>query len=489
MEAVNSITDLRNLVGINSTSIVQVLGYYEPGDGGGGLFYWDESSIEEDNTGTIIEPNLPVTNGRWIRDFSGSVNVKWFGAKGDGNTNDYASITAAITYSSANYLKLRLPASEYRINTPIDIKSLSILVGDGLDATVIRYYGSSGSALNFSGLINAPIVKCRVEDLSIFNHGSGNNGLFLNYCLYCMFKNIRVYGFVVGIAVSNSWNNDFNFCICDFNTQDGINLSTTDANALNFNSCQSVNNARSGLFTSGGRAVTFNGCTFETNGSYGVFISGGADYRPLNYTFTGCYIEGNTEFEILIQSGTTYIPYGITIRDCYFEFISGKAELAIRVVNVNGLVVDGCTFDDQDGAYTNSIYLSTGSTIKGVVWGYNTDSSVSGVYSEVVYRNLNKQLAVAQGNFTVASSVITSVNAFGIAGIVRISAGVFEVTLSEELPDLFYTVICSAINPATTYTYTASPTSPISKTTFSILTGALSSTPADPERVTFVVYK
>lgn len=62
---------------------------------GGGVFYYDASdTTSTDNNGTVV-----VTSGgaRWKRIFSGSVDATWFGARGDGATDDTAAITAAIT--------------------------------------------------------------------------------------------------------------------------------------------------------------------------------------------------------------------------------------------------------------------------------------------------------------------------------------------------------------------------------------------------------
>ena len=53
---INNIAELRLISGVDANKL-EVLGYYEKGDGGGGLFYWDSTSIEPDNRSTIIQAN------------------------------------------------------------------------------------------------------------------------------------------------------------------------------------------------------------------------------------------------------------------------------------------------------------------------------------------------------------------------------------------------------------------------------------------------
>lgn len=70
-------------------------GYYASNDGGGGQFYWDQSSIAGDNGGTVIAPNDGV--GRWIRAGTNNVyNAAWFGVVGNGVSNDTAALQRAL---------------------------------------------------------------------------------------------------------------------------------------------------------------------------------------------------------------------------------------------------------------------------------------------------------------------------------------------------------------------------------------------------------
>lgn len=136
---INSISDLKQSEVFDDKE-VNVLGYYTKGDGGGGLFYWDSTSDKADNGGTIIQAT-GITIGRWKRIYSGAVNVKWFGAKGDGVFDDKNKIQEALDFASEIYI----PQGDYFISDKIFPRSSQKITGAGkkvaniIPANVVSY--------------------------------------------------------------------------------------------------------------------------------------------------------------------------------------------------------------------------------------------------------------------------------------------------------------------------------------------------------------
>lgn len=117
-----------------------VLGYHQPHDGGGGLFVWEADQNPNDVYGTSgrAENALWVSSaaeedGYWRRIVMGdAVNVRWFGARGDGRSNDADAINNAIWM--AGYLDMArvfIPEGTYAISAPIRLTWASGLTVQG----------------------------------------------------------------------------------------------------------------------------------------------------------------------------------------------------------------------------------------------------------------------------------------------------------------------------------------------------------------------
>ena len=109
---------------INTTAIVK-------DNNRGGVFIYDGAQSGVNNGGTIF-------NG-WVRQYDGAVNVKWFGAVGDGVTDDTSAIQAAIDAASPNG-SVFIPNGNYSISDSINVTGPITIFGE-----------NTGSQVNLAG--------------------------------------------------------------------------------------------------------------------------------------------------------------------------------------------------------------------------------------------------------------------------------------------------------------------------------------------------
>lgn len=133
-----------------------VIGYYAGSNIGGGVFYWDGSSVAPHNGGTVIEVTGVVT-GRWVRQGVGSkIYADWFGIR-PSPVNDTALTQAAMNACSLQHPGCNFvfrngtyvfgPAVDNRaiISLPAGVypetENATITVEDGLVTSTTRFEG------------------------------------------------------------------------------------------------------------------------------------------------------------------------------------------------------------------------------------------------------------------------------------------------------------------------------------------------------------
>jgi hypothetical protein len=93
-----------------------------------------------------------------------AVNVLWFGATGDGITDDLAAIQAAVNFPGGTYLP-GVPGSAYRVSGPVSVAAAQDIYGAGFDSK-IGYDGTRSRALNIQSP-NVHLHKLRIESLDL----------------------------------------------------------------------------------------------------------------------------------------------------------------------------------------------------------------------------------------------------------------------------------------------------------------------------------
>ncbi|MCK5444128.1 MAG: hypothetical protein KAI73_00815, partial [Rhodospirillaceae bacterium] len=114
------------------------------GDDASGVFYWDATSTATDDDGTILKLADTAT-GRLLRDFSGAVSVKWFGATGDGVTDDTAAVAAAV----ATALNVLFPTGTYLVDNFASAGANQKFFGEGWQS-IITHGAITGNLLDFT---------------------------------------------------------------------------------------------------------------------------------------------------------------------------------------------------------------------------------------------------------------------------------------------------------------------------------------------------
>jgi Pectate lyase superfamily protein len=125
MTTVENIAELCAARPRRAGGVVYVRGYDGPGDGGGGAFMWDAASTKTPDGGTVFAAEGHAI-GRWIKLYDQLVNIKSFGAKGDGAADDTAAVQRAVDSG----LPLFVPAGRYKLTASItfDLANKSLIM-------------------------------------------------------------------------------------------------------------------------------------------------------------------------------------------------------------------------------------------------------------------------------------------------------------------------------------------------------------------------
>lgn len=202
MEEVPTIAALkaRNASSINKS--VHVRGYWREGDGGGGDFIVTNSVSDLDNGLKIrSSQNLAFS---YLRQVSGGVSPKWFGAVGNGTSNDTVRLQEAITQGTVKGYSIDLGVGSYLITAALVPTNNTMIFGSGDKSVIIGM--SAINILQMTGITN---VVLRDFNLA----GTSGVSIYATNCTGLYFQRIKqsgasiaLQGYTAGIEIEGGGN-------------------------------------------------------------------------------------------------------------------------------------------------------------------------------------------------------------------------------------------------------------------------------------------
>jgi hypothetical protein len=287
----------------------------------GGTFIW--SSTGTANGGTVFAG----ATGFWTRQYSGAVNVKWFGAKGDGVTDDTVALQNAINFVfNGGGGDVSIPQGDYLLN--------------GL-ASSDAYL--NGILLPFSTLNGNKSVHLSGAEKGATKIIAGSDNMIV-------IRNSSSYSLVSNIEIDlNSKINSVGIAL----VPEIINGNTVQV-AQSFNNTNNlyIHSGTIGIMQQCGKGITYSsGCYYNTFSNIhiqscttGVYLKTGSNTSPMssvnrnqyasvrtNYCTTGYYIESgdtNSFFGCSSEGDTTGLKIdnldgnGISNQlNCFYNFV------------------------------------------------------------------------------------------------------------------------------------------------------------------------
>lgn len=308
-------------------------------------------------------PALPATFSTAGKVRQTQYNVKDYGAKGDGSTNDSSSIQSAVdAATAAGGGIVFFPPGTYSVTTNIIPKSnvtflgcgsASVLTTPTLNGYIINWSQSSGTvndiiidSLKFSGPVNQTVSVPTVGRttsgngtyIAVYIDGSldttGTFGTVTNFTMRnCIVQNtislpIRIFG-VTGKTIVTG---------CEFtNCKDAGWGFNQEVICIGNHSYMSADNGFS--ISRGNSKVTCVGNTAELSAINGIWLSGFlTSVGPTDFTCVGNTVKNVGENGIIIQDGSTYGTInGNTIDKGYYRGASDQlTDLLTCGIYVNG---------------------------------------------------------------------------------------------------------------------------------------------------------
>jgi len=323
----------------------------------GGIFNYDGTQSAVDNGGTIIDG--------WVRQYSGAIDVKWFGAVGDGTIDDSNAIqncfNAVVDNSS-----ILIEDGTFLIGTK-DIQTLGYDTSNSTTGIFVRNKNNLSIRGNGKLIVDdyiTPIqfvdcINLNISDIGVEGYGQSNGAWSgLNAETSC-----HLLRFGGGTVTSGGGLDDVNTNACLTVKVDGVRVEESTRYGISFETCENieVTNSFSGTNDWSGislwstdRAIIKGNTIIDMNdhdtggNSYGVSCSRNINSSYCNdVTIVNNYIEDTKWEGIDTHGGSNYViadnivkngANGLLKRNAGIAIVSGSSASFSNVLVNNNVV-------------------------------------------------------------------------------------------------------------------------------------------------------
>ncbi|SFV67520.1 hypothetical protein MNB_SV-14-171 [hydrothermal vent metagenome] len=285
----------------------------------GGTFIYDSSKSDINDGGTIF-------NG-WVRQYDGVLNVLWFGAIGDGVSDDTQAIQKAIFHATGWNGKLYnldnsvakivyIPRGTYRITDSLKITQMQYIIGDG--------YGS-GHSKSTEILCDFTNISPPTDNYSNIYEGHPSIRLSKKPMLY----NIKMANYIKieGIRFNANFKDVYGIHLNDmyYSKLDTISIINCMNSGLTLHYAQFNEVRNISYINNAGPIRIVNSCTI--------------DFDNLDIENSQCGVKN--DLEIVHQSKW---KGGINIRNIHIEELKGKSNIvagSVWMIGQKGVNIEG----------------------------------------------------------------------------------------------------------------------------------------------------
>lgn len=368
MAVLGTIGNFANIASMRSNTlelpaVVFLKGYNTTGDGGEGVFWLNTSdTTSADNGGTII---VDDAGGRWYRVTGAqSYSVHWFGAVGDGTTNDYAAVAATIAaVAAAGGGRVLFGPKQYNMgsNTISITHSAVVLQGAGQFVTTLLFTGGN-DCIQIVGTNYTTMIKGNMLlDFSITcTSKTGGRAIYIAYCFNAIFE--RLY-------INNPWTGIEDYCCNTVTFQDvsiaGLVGGTSargiyfhaPADGSAFNIELNMTRVLVNALWSGADGIVWDGAAYTLNLDnvtcldvrYGLLVNNTAvsnAYYPEYLEAMIFTVDGASQDAVIINGGGNFKFTGCNLQNTSGESGQGSADNQAVVIQA-----------DASGSFTHEVYF------------------------------------------------------------------------------------------------------------------------------------